>query len=105
MKVRGGELRYPRPDNWVVVPKQKYAAGDLIGTAYHTTSPVYKLNAVISLMKAKGKTIALIKLKGLLGTSINSNQQYISKIYLTTMYLLMKDIVLAVMFIIAELLE
>ena len=40
MKVRGGELRYPRPDNWVVVPKQKYAAGDLIGTAYHTTSPV-----------------------------------------------------------------
>ena len=59
MKVRGGELRYPRPDNWVVVPKQKYAAGDLMGTAYHTTSPVYKLNAVISLMKAKGKLLLL----------------------------------------------
>ena len=56
LKVRGGELRYPRPDNWVGIPKQKYAAGELLGTAYHTTSPVYKLNSVIRLMNAKGSS-------------------------------------------------
>lgn len=54
LKVRGGELKYPRPDNWVSMPGTKFKAGDLIGCAYNTTSPVYKLNAVIKLMNAKG---------------------------------------------------
>ena len=56
LKVRGGELKYPRPDNWVRIPKEKYEVGDLIGTAYNTTSPVYKLNAVVKLMNAKGSS-------------------------------------------------
>lgn len=54
LKVRGGELKYPRPDNWVSVGKEKFEKGDTIGTAYNTTSPIYKLNALIKLMRAKG---------------------------------------------------
>lgn len=46
LKVRGGEMVYPRPDNFVPVGgKTKFAAGEIIGTAYETTSPIYKLNA------------------------------------------------------------
>ena len=44
LKVRGGELRDPRTDNWVGIPKQKYAAVELLVTADHTTSPV-EINA------------------------------------------------------------
>lgn len=54
LKVRGGELKYPRPNNWVGVGKTKFEKGDLIGSAYNTTSPIYKLNALIKLMRAKG---------------------------------------------------
>lgn len=55
LKVRGGEMVYPRPDNFVPVGgKTKFAAGEIIGTAYETTSPIYKLNALIKLMRAKG---------------------------------------------------
>ena len=56
LKVRGGELKYPRPESWVRIPKDKYKSGELIGTAYNSTSPVYKLNAVIRLMNAKGSS-------------------------------------------------
>lgn len=56
LKVRGGEQKFPRPSNWVAMPKEKYSAGELIGTAYNSTSPVYKLNAVIKLMNAKGSS-------------------------------------------------
>ena len=56
LKVRGGEQKFPRPSNWVEMPKEKYSAGELIGTAYNSTSPVYKLNAVIKLMNAKGSS-------------------------------------------------
>lgn len=56
LKVRGGEQKFPRPSNWVAMPKEKYSAGELIGTAYNSTSPVYKLNAVIKLMSAKGSS-------------------------------------------------
>lgn len=55
LKVRGGELKYPRPNNWVGVSKTKFEKGDLIGGAYNTTSPIYKLNALIKLMRAKGE--------------------------------------------------
>lgn len=54
LKVRGGQLKYPRPENWVGVGKTKFSEGELIGCAYSTTSPIYKLNALIKLMKAKG---------------------------------------------------
>lgn len=54
LESRGGDLRYPRPDNFVFTGQPKYAAGELIGTAYSTTSPIYKLNALIKLMRAKG---------------------------------------------------
>lgn len=56
LKVRGGEQKFPRPSNWVAMPKEKYSSGELIGTAYNSTSPVYKLNAVIKLMNAKGSS-------------------------------------------------
>ena len=54
LKIRGGELKYPRPDNWVNLGKTKFKTGELIGTAYNSTSPIYKLNAVLKLMQAKG---------------------------------------------------
>lgn len=54
LKVGRKEQRYPRPSNWVGMGKTHYEAGELIGTAYHTASPAYKLAAVIRLMMAKG---------------------------------------------------
>lgn len=54
LKVRGGELKYPLPDNWVGVNKDKFSEGELIGSAYNTTSPAYRLNAIIKCMRAKG---------------------------------------------------
>lgn len=55
LKVRGDELKYPRPDNLVTVGgKDKFEKGELICTAYNTTSPISKLNSLIKLMKAKG---------------------------------------------------
>lgn len=53
LKVRGGELKYPRPDNLVTTGKTKFNKDELICTAYATTSPIYKLNALVSLFKAK----------------------------------------------------
>lgn len=46
LKVRGGELKYPRPDNLVTVGKAKFEKDELMATAYNTTSPIYKLNAL-----------------------------------------------------------
>ena len=54
LKVYGGELKYPLPDNWVGVGKDKFNEGDLIGAAYNTTSPAYRLNAIIKCMRARG---------------------------------------------------
>lgn len=54
LKVRGGELKYPRPDNWIGIGKEKFEKGEMIGSAYSTTSPIYKLNALIKLLRAKG---------------------------------------------------
>lgn len=54
LKCRGGkELKYPKPSNFVENNKDKYSKGDIIGTAYRTTSPIYQLNALVTLMKAK----------------------------------------------------
>ena len=36
LKVRGGELKYPLPSNWVGVSKESFKEGELIGTAYNT---------------------------------------------------------------------
>lgn len=51
---KGGSLKYPRPDNLVLNAKESFAKGDLVGTAYSTTSPIYRLNALINLMSARG---------------------------------------------------
>lgn len=56
LKVRGGELRYPRPSNLVTLGKDKFKQGEIICSAYHTTSPVYALNATLKLFWAKGST-------------------------------------------------
>ena len=40
LKVRGGELKYPRPDNFINVGKEKFEKGEMIGAAYNTTSPM-----------------------------------------------------------------
>lgn len=50
----GDELKYPRPENFVLTPSKKFKAGDIIGTAYNTTSPIVKLNSLIKLMRATG---------------------------------------------------
>lgn len=55
LSCRGGkELKYPKPTNFVHNDKPKYAKGDTIGTAYRTTSPIYALNCLIKLMRARG---------------------------------------------------
>lgn len=53
LKVRGGELVYPRPDNLVTLGKTKFEKDENVCIAYNTTSPIYKLNGLINLMKAK----------------------------------------------------
>ena len=50
----GQELKYPRPENLVLTPAKKFKAGDIIGTAYNTTSPIFKLNSLLKLMRATG---------------------------------------------------
>ena len=55
LECRGGsELRYPRPENLVLGLEESYKAGDIVGTAYNTSSPIIKLNSLIKLMKATG---------------------------------------------------
>ena len=54
LEYKGGELKYPRPDNLVLNAKESFVKGDLVGTAYSTTSPIYRLNALINLMNARG---------------------------------------------------
>ena len=54
LKVRGKELKYPRPDNWINMGKTKYSEGEIVGSAYNTASPIIKLNSVLKLMQAKG---------------------------------------------------
>ena len=54
LKVRGGELKYPRPDNLITLGKDKFEKDENVCCAYTTTSPIYKLNALVKLMQAKG---------------------------------------------------
>jgi hypothetical protein len=54
LKVRGKELKYPKPENVVFMGKTEYEEGEIVCTAYNTTSPIYRLNAMISLMRARG---------------------------------------------------
>lgn len=54
LKVRGGEYKYPRPSDLVTFGKESFKEGEIVCTAYHTTSPVYKSNGTIKLLKAKG---------------------------------------------------
>lgn len=54
LKVRGGELKYPRPSNLVTLGKDKFKEGEIVCAAYHTTSPIYNLNSTLKLLWAKG---------------------------------------------------
>lgn len=54
LECRGSELKYPRPENLVLGLQDSYRAGDIVGTAYNTSSPIIKLNSLIKLMKATG---------------------------------------------------
>lgn len=51
---RNKELKYPRPQNWISVGKTTFKEGELIGSAYNSITPAYKLAATINLMKARG---------------------------------------------------
>lgn len=53
LKTRTGELKYPRPDNLVTLDKTEFEKDENVCCAYSTTSPIYKLNALIELMKAR----------------------------------------------------
>lgn len=54
LKIRGGELKFPRPDNLVTLGKDKFEKGESICCAYNTSSPISKLNSLINLMRARG---------------------------------------------------
>lgn len=49
--------KYPRPDN-IIFPGEtnEFKEGEVVCTAYDTVSPIFKLSAMISLMKAKAST-------------------------------------------------
>jgi hypothetical protein len=55
LKVKGkkDELKYPKPNNLVEYNKTEFAEGESCCCLYKTNSPGYKLNALITLMKAK----------------------------------------------------
>ena len=53
LKTRGGELKYPRPDNLVTLAKDKFEKGETVCCAYNTSSPISKLNSMIDLMRAR----------------------------------------------------
>lgn len=46
------ELKYPRPSNFVGTGKSTFKKGEIVGTAYNTTSPIYRTNALVKLFKA-----------------------------------------------------
>ena len=55
LKVKGkkDELKYPKPNNLVEYNKTEFAEGESCCCLYKTNSPGYRLNALITLMKAK----------------------------------------------------
>ena len=53
LKVRGAELKYPKPDNLVTLGKTEFEEGESTCCLYHTTSPISSLNSLINLMKAR----------------------------------------------------
>ena len=52
LKTRNRELKYPRPSNFVGTGKTTFKKGEIVGTAYNTTSPIYRTNALVDLFKA-----------------------------------------------------
>ena len=53
LKVRGAELKYPKPDNLVTLGKTSFEEGESVCCTYHTTSPISSLNSMINLMRAR----------------------------------------------------
>lgn len=54
LKVRGDEYKYPRPQNLITLGKDRFETGENVCCAYNTNSPIFKLDALISLIRAKG---------------------------------------------------
>lgn len=58
LKVRGGELKYPRPVNIVTLGRDKFEAGESVFCSYNSVSPILNVNLLIELVRAnasKGK--------------------------------------------------
>jgi hypothetical protein len=55
LKVKGkkDELKYPKPNNLVEYPKTEFEEGESCCCQYVSCSPAYKLNALITLIKAR----------------------------------------------------
>ena len=54
LRSRGAkELKYPRPDNLITMGKDRFEKDENVCCAYATTSPIYDLNALISLVRAR----------------------------------------------------
>lgn len=54
LHTKDGDKKYPKPDDFVINDKASYKEGEVIGTAYHTESPISSLNSVIKLIRARG---------------------------------------------------
>lgn len=50
----GDDLKYPRPTNFISTGQTEFKGGDLVGTAYNSVSPIYRLNALCNLTRASG---------------------------------------------------
>lgn len=50
------EMRYPRPENIVTLGKDSFEEGESICCAYTTSSPISKLNSLVTLLAATGNS-------------------------------------------------
>ena len=58
LKVRGKELKYPRPSNLVTLGKDKFEEGENVCCAYITSSPIMRLRSLLKVINAKaGKAL------------------------------------------------
>ena len=53
LKSKKGELKYPRPINFVNVGKDKFEKGESVGVAYQTVSPISQVNTLIDFIGAR----------------------------------------------------
>lgn len=53
LKTKKGELKYPRPVNFVNVGKTEFEKGESVGVAYQTVSPISEVNILIDFIGAR----------------------------------------------------